>query len=273
VSLVWLDFNDVFYRHVKKDCLVLFLCRRTKVIPMETVTNLTATGHDYNRIYVGKPKSPDDYDDEPTGYNPTNLELIDLRAALRFSHGTILATDNYGHLKFIDRGHSKLTAFDDEEYLWDWTIKTVDPTFKHMFWLSCGGGSVRFDASTRSLVLKFGEASFNEDTRPAIMMVEPWSGHLHVYNHHKSFDSVNGALDEKWLKLCDVNGSVVLIPPSAVLFENPNDIRAVTLTKLEFCTRDTNLTFSKRVMRIIHRVQREVLNRQVASHSDVHLPD
>jgi hypothetical protein len=243
---------------------------------METLSNLPTTGHDYNRIYVGKLKSPDDYDDEPTGYNPTNLELIDLRAALRFSHGRILATDNYGHLKFIDRGKGKLTAFDDEEYLWDWTINAVDPTFKHMFWLSCGGGSVRLDASTHSLVLKFGETSFNEDTTPAIMMVEPWSGHLHVYNHHKSLDSTNGAFDEKWLNVCDVNGSVVLIPPSSVLLEDPTDskhIRPVTLTMLEFCTRDNNLTFSKRVMRIIHRVQAEVLNRQVASHSDVHLPD
>lgn len=231
-----------------------------------------------NREYVTKPKSIDYDEAEEVSHNPTNLELIEIGAAFRFSHGKLLAVDNYGHLKFIDRGQGKLTEFDDEDYLWDWVIKPYDSKFKHMLWLSCDGGSVQLDLPNHSLVLRFPDKetlnSLQRDFRPAIMMVEPWSGHLHVYNHNNT--STCNILGEKWLKVCDVNGSLVLIPPSSILLEDPGNyqyIKPVTLTKLFFCTREKHLTFSKRVMKVVDRVQSEVLNRQVSQHSDISVPD
>ncbi len=205
----------------------------------------------------GKLKSPDD-DDEYDGHNPTNLETIDLRAALLFNETRLLAFNGDGELVLLDKTTDNLESMaNPKEYRWDWTIKLCHPVFEHMFWLSCDTVSVQIDAENHNLAL----AIPKEGSQPAILMVEPWSGHLHVYDEHLPRNC------NRWLKLCDIRGTVILIPPNSTLLQDP-DVVPMTLTGLSFCTRDPTLTFSKKVKRISDALGKAVLNDVVAQHSD-----
>lgn len=216
-----------------------------------------------HRKQSGKLKCPDDdSDDEAEHPNPTNLELIDLRAALLFNDTRLLAFNREGQIVFIDKQSDDLeTLADHKNYRWDWQVKLAHPVFKNMFWLGCDNTTVQVDSANHGLKLVI-----SNDLRPAIMMVEPWSGHLHVYDHNLS------RTDEQWLKLCDVRGTVMLIPPSSYLLRDP-DIRPMTLTGMSFCTRDPKLTFSKKVKKISDALGEAVLNDVVPQHSNVHAMD
>lgn len=219
-----------------------------------------------------KLKCPDNDDDGLPHRNPTNLELIDLRAALLFNDTRLLAFDTKGKIVFIDKDGDELeTMANPNQHRWDWNIKLCHPVFKNMFWLGCDNASVQVDSNNHNLKLVIADdesrpLSFDEDLRPAIMMVEPWSGHLHVFNHQLP------ATEERWLKICDVLGTIILIPPSSSLLRDP-DVIPVTLTSLAFCTRDPNLTFNKKVKRFSDAIGKAVLNDVIPQHTDIQTTD
>lgn len=224
------------------------------------------TSHKHHRS-TGKLKLPADDGEEDT--NPINLELIDLRAALIFNNTRLLAFNDNGQVIFVDKQGDELeTLADPQHYRWDWNLKLFDPVFKHLFWIGCDTASVQIDPDNHTLRLVIARdeslaESLNEDFRPAIMMVEPWSGHLHVFNHHLKFP------EEQWLKLCDVKGVTILVPPLSRLLQDP-DVIPVTLTRLAFCTGDPKLTFTKRVKKLSKVVGQAILNDVTPRHSNIH---